>query len=99
MKIAFLLCIVFIITVIALTFKSKNNSSINSDKGITKGKVTKVFYRGKLPFCEFEYTVENKKYTKKQEVTKNNASKIIDKHFEVWYQNTKPQNAILKIEL
>jgi len=99
MKITFFIFAIIVITFIVFTIKTQKNTSIEADRGITQGTVTKVFYRGKLPFCVFEYKVKEVIYSKKQEITKRDASRIIHKNFEVWYQNTKPQNALLKIKL
>lgn len=96
MKLIVIIITILLFSICVFLFKKENRSKISNNQGATKGTITKVFYRGKLPFCEFEYQVDRISYTKKQEISKGIAKKILYKDYTVFYEKDHPKNAIIK---
>lgn len=95
MKLIVLVLAVIAFAVSMFLFKKGNRNKISNDQGTTKGTVSKVFFRGKLPFCEFNYNVNGTNYNKNQEVSKRRSKEIANKTYTVTYEKSNPTNAII----
>ena len=89
-----IVCLVIIAFVIKLNYKEK----IMENAATTTGKVMNEFQRGKLPYCEFTYTVNDIIYNKKQEVPMHLKNKVTDSIYTVLYDANNPKNAMIKFK-
>lgn len=91
--------VVFIgLLVIAIVIKVNYQKAVMENALTTTGKITRSIQRGKLPYCEFTYSVNNIEYRKKQEVPKHLKDKILNKTFTVYYNADNPKQAIIKFK-
>ena len=94
-KLFFFLLVICIIAIVFIV-KRNNDKSIMENSATTKGQITKVFQRGKLPYCSFTYSVNNITYNKQQSVPKNLKNKIKGNFYTVYYHVKNPQKSILR---
>ncbi|ANW95287.1 hypothetical protein AXE80_02840 [Wenyingzhuangia fucanilytica] len=90
--------IIVAVVVLAFVIKLNYKEKVLNDAETTNGKVLREFQRGKLPYCEFTYTVDSVEYHKKQEVPMHLKNKVLDSTYTVYYDIDNPKNAILKFK-
>ncbi len=98
MKFAIVFFLIVVLAITILVIKSNNGASLEKNGIETIGTVTKVFSRGKLPFCKFTYIVDGINYTKKQDIAHHLKNKIINNSYLVKYDASNPENAIIKFK-
>ncbi len=95
MKFIFVFLGIVALVISILIIKSNNKAKIDNNGAETKGIVIEVFNRGKLPFCKFQYEVNGKLHTKKQELPKHLVKKVLNNTYTVKYEISNPQNALI----
>lgn len=96
MKFAFVLFAIITLALSLFLLQKTKSNKIAKNKATTTGKVVKIFYRGKLPFCEYKYQVNGVTYLQKQKISKNNSKKILNNSYTVFYEKGNPKNAFIK---
>lgn len=91
--------IIFIVIIFSISmflFKKRNKTKITNNQSTTTGIVVKVFNRGKLPFCKFEYKINETSYFKIQAIPKSYQKEILHQSYQVIYESNNPKNAIIQ---
>ena len=87
-----------VVIVVSFVIKLNYKSTILKNSKTTTGKIIREFQGGKLPYCEFTYSVENISYNKKQEVPLYLKNKVLDSIYTVFYSENNPKKAMLKFD-